>query len=88
MSESKQEAPKQPAQKAPEKVEAPKAPEKEAPKQPEQKSKAHPYSIAAGRSVTSKKGILTEGSEVRADWLAGGDQALQRLVSKGVVKKA
>ncbi len=50
--------------------------------------KAHPYSIAEGKSVTCKKGILSHGDEIKADYLGGGQDALDALVKSKVVVKA
>ena len=38
--------------------------------------------------MTSKKGVLAEGEEVKAEYLAGGQDALDNLVEHKVVKKA
>ncbi len=54
-------------------------------KQPET---AFEYSVAHGKSITSKrgrKGMLHAGEEVKADDLGGGVTALTALVKKGVV---
>ena len=50
--------------------------------------KAALYSIAKGKSITSKKGILGPSDEVKADFLIGGDATLQKLVKSGHVVKA
>lgn len=50
--------------------------------------KVAPYSIAQGKSVTSKKGILEHGDEIKAEYLGGGQKALDALVKAKVVVKA
>lgn len=64
------------------KAEAPKpaAPVQDAPK--------FAHTVAKGRSVTSKKGILKEGCEIKAEWLGGGEQSLKQLIDKKIVIKA
>lgn len=47
-----------------------------------------PYSIAAGKSVTCKKGILAHGDEIKAEYLGGEQKALDALVIAKVVVKA
>ena len=50
--------------------------------------KLHPYSIAKGKSVVCKKGILSHGDEIKSDYLGGGEDALNALVKSKVVVKA
>lgn len=66
------------------------APKTEAPKPPVpvQAAPKFAHTVAPGHAVTSKKGILKAGSEIRAEWLGGGDESLKRLVSKKIVIKA
>lgn len=66
------------------------APKAEAPKPPEpvQVAPKFAYTVAPGRAVTSKKGILKAGGEVKAEWLGGGEESLKRLVDKKIVIKA
>lgn len=47
------------------------------------------YYVAPRKSLTSKKGILSGDTEdeVRAEYLAGGDGALQAFVKSGHVRK-
>jgi len=49
---------------------------------PAPEKKLPPYSIAEGRSVTSKKGVLGPGDEVRPEWLGGGQKAFDSLLDK------
>ena len=46
-----------------------------------------PYRIAKGKAVTSRKGILADGEEIKAEYLAGGKETLDTLVDRGVVIK-
>ena len=46
-----------------------------------------PYRIADGKSITSKKGVLTEGDEVKAEYLPGGQETLDYNVDRGFVIK-
>ena len=76
-----------PEKKAPEK----KAPEKKAPekKAPEKKAPVAlpPFTVAKGKALTSKRGIIADGAEIRADDLAGGKEALADWVKRGYVDK-
>jgi len=49
--------------------------------------KLAPYTVAKGKSVTSKKGILGEGEEIKAEYLGGKEEALRALVKARVVSK-
>ena len=42
-----------------------------------------PYTVAKGKAITSKRGILSDGDEVRASDFAGGDEAFAALCKKG-----
>ena len=43
------------------------------------------YKIAAGKAVTSKRGILAEGEAVTAADFPGGQKSLDALVESGAV---
>ena len=43
------------------------------------------YELAKGKSLTTKKGIIGEGKEIKAEYLAGGKDALDALVEKGYI---
>jgi len=45
------------------------------------------YKVAKGKSLTCKKGILSEGVEVKPEWIGGGQTALDVLVKNQVVRK-
>lgn len=49
--------------------------------------KKPPFSVAAGKAITSKRGILSDGDEIKADDLAGGKEALDAFVKSGHVAK-
>lgn len=51
-------------------------------------AKKPPYYVADGKAVTCKKGMLSEGDEVKADYLGDGDKGLKALVEKGIVVKS
>lgn len=62
---------------------APAAPAAEAPaKAP---AKASEHKVAAGKSITSKRGVLDAGTVVTAKDFVGGDKAIEMLRSKGLV---
>ena len=42
----------------------------------------------AGKAITSKRGILADGDEIKAEDLAGGTEALEAFVKSGHVGKA
>jgi len=50
--------------------------------------KKPPYSLAMGKSMTTKKGILADGAEIKAADLAGGKAALDAFVKSGHLVKA
>lgn len=60
---------------------------KEAPKKAA-KAVVFPYTVAKGCCLTSKKGILADGAEVKAEYFPGGKGTLDNLVKKGHVVKA
>lgn len=64
--------------------EKPRAP---APKPETEEAKKPPYSVAGGGSLTSKRGILDAGEEVKAEYLNGGKSTLDSLVERGLVVK-
>ena len=47
-----------------------------------------PYCIAPGKAITSRKGVLSDGDEIKAEYVAGGEDTLADLVKKGFVIKA
>lgn len=49
--------------------------------------KKPPFSVAAGKAITSRRGILSDGDEVKADDLAGGKEALDAFVKSAHVDK-
>lgn len=46
-----------------------------------------PYTVAMGKGVTTKRGILGDGDEVTAKDFEGGMDTLKDLVKKGVIDK-
>lgn len=55
---------------------------------PEPKKKP-PFYVAPRKAITSKKGILSgdRADEVKAEYLAGGDEALKAFIKSGHVVK-
>ena len=47
-----------------------------------------PFYVSKGKAITSKRGILADGDEIKADDLAGGKDALEAFVKSGHVAKA
>ena len=41
-----------------------------------------------GKAITTKRGILSDGAEIKADDLAGGKKALDTFVKSGHITKA
>lgn len=39
-----------------------------------------PFTVADGKAITSMRGILAEGDEVKAEYLTGGQESLEALV--------
>ncbi len=49
--------------------------------------KAFPFSVAKGKALTTKRGILGEGKEVKPEYVAGGEATLARLTEAGYIVK-
>jgi hypothetical protein len=45
------------------------------------------YVVAPGKSVTCKKGIINSGKEINPEWVYGGVDTLNNLVTKKIVIK-
>jgi hypothetical protein len=50
--------------------------------------KRPPHSVASGKSITSRRGILAPGDEIKAEDLSGGKESLDKFVKSGHVVKA
>lgn len=50
--------------------------------------KKPPFYVEKGKAITSKRGILGEGDEIKADDLAGGKEALEAFIKSGHVAKS
>ena len=50
-------------------------------------TKAPSFYVCDGKAVTSKRGILSDGAEIKADDLAGGAEALNAFIKSGHVVK-
>ncbi len=61
--------------------------EKEVKEVIEKEDKKPEFYICAGKSLTSKRGILNEGDELKANWLPGGKDRVTELIKQGVVAK-
>lgn len=55
---------------------------------PAAEAKKPPYSIAMGKAITSRRGILANGDEITPEDLAGGTKALDTFVESGHIVKA
>jgi purine-binding chemotaxis protein CheW len=76
------------AEKAPEPE--PEAPDSEPEPEPEPESEPEPelkFYIVAGKALTSKRGILSDGDEINAEDLPDGLKALKAFVKSGYVVK-
>ena len=51
-------------------------------------SEKPPFFVMPGKCLTSKRGLLADGDEIKADDLAGGKEALDAFVKSGHVGKA
>ena len=45
------------------------------------------FYVCRGKAITSKRGILADGDEIKAEYLAGGEESLEYLVKSGYVGK-
>lgn len=54
----------------------------------EEEAKKFPFYVKEGKAVTSKRGILSDGDEIKADDLPGGKEALDAFVKSGHVAKS
>ena len=52
---------------------------------PAEAAPATRYYLRAGKSITSKRGILADGDEVKPDFLAGGSDTISLLLASGHV---
>ena len=50
-------------------------------------AKKPPYTVANGKSITTKRGIIAEGDEIKAADLAGGTKAITDFVESGHIDK-
>jgi purine-binding chemotaxis protein CheW len=78
------------AEKAPEPEPAAPVPEPEPKPEPEPESEPEPelkFYIVAGKALTSKRGILSDGDEINAEDLPDGLKALKAFVKSGYVVK-
>ena len=49
-------------------------------------AKKPPFYMADGKSITSKKGVLSDGDEVKAEYLNGGKKTIDQFVKSGHIK--
>jgi len=49
--------------------------------------KAPVYKVAPGKSITSKKGILGPGEEVKAEYMSGGQKTIDDRIESGHITK-
>ena len=56
--------------------------------QEEKEVEKPPFSVGEGKAITTKRGILSDGDEIKAEDLAGGKDALEAFVESGHVVKA
>ena len=49
--------------------------------------KRPPYYMVDGKALTTKKGILSDGDEIKPEYLAGGKSALEKFIKSGHVAK-
>lgn len=57
--------------------------------EPEPAAAAEPtnvHRVAEGKSITSKRGVLGPGDEVRPEYFVGGESVLADLIEKGLVQ--
>lgn len=50
-------------------------------------AKKPPYTIAEGKSITTKRGILADGDEIKAKDLSGGKDAIDKFIKTGHIVK-
>ena len=51
------------------------------------KTKKAPYTMAPNKAITTLKGVLAEGDEVKVEYLSDGEDGLKRHVENGNVIK-
>ena len=61
-------------------------PEPEDDTDPEVETQPKAFTVVEGKSITSRRGLLKSGREISADDLAGGQESLNWLISKGYIK--
>lgn len=42
--------------------------------------------VAAGKAITSKRGVLKPGTEVKPEYFSNGEETLKELIEKGFVE--
>lgn len=52
-----------------------------------EEDKKPPFYVKKGKAITTKKGILSDGEEIKAEYLAGGKKSLAAFVKSGHVAK-
>lgn len=57
-------------------------------KEDKAEAKKPPFYVMPGKCLTSKRGLIADGDEIKADDLAGGKEALNAFVKSGHVGKA
>lgn len=50
--------------------------------------KRPPFYVKDGKAITTKRGILADGDEIKAEDLAGGKDAINKFVKTGHIGKA
>jgi hypothetical protein len=50
--------------------------------------KKPPYYLGKKKAITTKRGILSDGEEIKAEYLSGGKKALDAFVKSGHVVKS
>lgn len=54
-------------------------------KKPEAKKVA--YVVSEGKAITTKRGLLSEGKEIKAEWIGGGEDAFKKLIADKYIVK-
>lgn len=49
--------------------------------------KKPPFTVAKGKSITTKRGILADGEEIKAEDLGGGQESINDFVNSGMIDK-
>lgn len=49
--------------------------------------KKPPFYMLQGKALTTKKGILSDGDEIKPEWVHGGKETIENFIRSGYIGK-